>query len=163
MKKYFFSIILFLIAINYSYAFQRATSVESLTFENNKCIIKGNGYMFYKTFTLDRDNSKAVALDILGIKSYNPDIPSLILTKDSDAVNLIRLVLHKDKNIGLRIVFNTKKNAQYQINRNNNTITVVFSEDSAQQINKENPKSQPLTQESVQTSLNTSKDNTVIA
>ncbi|OSS41704.1 Type 4 pilus biogenesis protein PilQ [Desulfurella amilsii] len=162
MKKYFFSIILFLIAINYSYALQRATNVESLTFENNKCIIKGNGYMFYRTFTLDKDNSKVVAIDILGIKSYNPDIPSFILAKDSDAVNLIKLALHKDRNIGLRVVFNIKKSAQYQIDRNNNTITVVFNKYSAQQANKENPKPQPLTQEPAQASLNASKDNTVI-
>ena len=163
MKKYFFIVILFLIAVNYSYAFQKATNVESIAFENNKCIIKGNGYMFYRTFTLDRDDSKIVAIDILGIKSYNPDIPSLILAKDSDAVNLITLALHKDKNIGLRVAFKTKKNAQYQIDRNNNTITVVFNEDSAQQTNKENPKPQPLSQETTQTSLNTPKDNNISA
>jgi type IV pilus assembly protein PilQ len=163
MKKYFFIVILFLIAVNYSYAFQKATNVESIAFENNKCIIKGNGYMFYRTFTLDRDDSKIVAIDILGIKSYNPDIPSLILAKDSDAVNLITLALHKDKNIGLRVAFKTKKNAQYQIDRNNNTITVVFNEDSAQQANKENPKPQPLSQETTQTSLNTPKDNNISA
>lgn len=144
MKKYFLIVILFLIAINKSYAFQKATSVESIAFENNKCIIKGNGYMFYKTFTLDRDNSKVVVVDILGIKSYNPDIPSIIIAKDSDTVGSVRTVLHKDKNIiALRVTFNTKKDAQYQIDRNNNTITIIFNEDSSKQVNKENPTANP--------------------
>lgn len=141
MKKYFFSIILFLFAVNHSYAFQKATNVNILTFEHNTCTIKGNGYMFYKTFTLDKDNNKLLVLDILGIKSFDKDIPSLVLTKDSNAVSLIKLALHKDKDIGLRVVFTINKDAIYQIDRSNNTINVTFSESSMQQTNN-NPESQ---------------------
>ncbi|MGC8615895.1 MAG: type IV pilus secretin PilQ [Desulfurella sp.] len=132
-RKYLLSILFFLITINYSYAFQKATSVNSLSFDKNKCVIKGNGYMFYKTFALEKDNTKILAIDILGIKSYNPAIPSLILANDSNAVSLIKLALHNDKNIGLRVVFHLKDNAQYQIDRNNDTITVVFNENSLPQ------------------------------
>ncbi len=166
MKKYFLSIILFLIAINYSYAIQKATTIESLKFENNQCIIKGNGYMYYKTFTLDMDNSKYLVVDILGIKSYNQNIPSLILAKDSNAVSLIQLALHKDKDIGLRVVFNIKDSAQYQIDRNRNIITVAFNQAPSNQSVIETP--QPISKEPVkttqiQTTQNSSTNNALIA
>ncbi|MGB9755861.1 MAG: hypothetical protein ACPLXO_03155, partial [Desulfurella sp.] len=165
MKKYFFSIVLFLFAINYSYAFQKATNIDSLTFEHNICTIKGNGYMFYKTFTLDKDNNKLLVLDILGIKSFSKDIPTLILAKDSSAVSLVKLELHKDKDIGLRVVFTINKETVYQIDRNNNTITVAFSESSIQQANNDikNPKLQTLSQETTKMEMKPSNGGPVLS
>lgn len=113
---------------NIHYTSQKATEIESFVFANNKCIIKGNGFLTYNIFTTHKYDLKVVVLDIPDIMSSSPNIPSFIpAVESSNVVDSIQIARHDNSNIGLRIVFNVKKGTHYQINRNGSTITVAFS------------------------------------